>query len=169
MKRFLPKIHLDSVYDITISLLSENNIRGLILDVDNTLVAQYVAEPDQKLREWIDKLNKNSIKLCIVSNGSTKRVHKFNDSLGLPIISRAKKPSRNGFIKALDIMRLAPDQVAVVGDQLFTDMWGGNRLGMFTILVTPIDKKEEFFVMLKRYLEKIVFMMANHLTDSQKK
>lgn len=161
METFLPKLYLDSVYDITIELLCTNNIKGLILDVDNTLVAQYIKKPDYKLIEWINLLRNNQIKLCIVSNGSTKRVLEFNESLGLDVISKAKKPCSRGFLRALSIMGLRQDEVAVVGDQLFTDVWGGNRLNMFTILVRPIDKREEFFVRLKRYLEKLVFMLSS--------
>lgn len=161
VNRFLPKLHLDSVYDITIELLRTNNIKGLILDVDNTLVAQYIKTPDQKLIEWINLLKSNQFKLCIVSNGSGKRVRKFNESLGLDVIAKARKPSSKGFLSALNMMNLSQSEVAVVGDQLFTDMWGGNRLNMFTILVRPIDKREEFFVRLKRYLEKLVFMLSN--------
>ena len=157
---FLPKLFLDSVYDITVKLLADNNIKGLILDLDNTLVAQYIERPDQKLIDWINSLKKNAIKLCIVSNGSGKRVRKFNESLGLDVVAKAKKPCKKGFKKALDMMNLRQDEVAVVGDQLFTDIWGGNRLGMFTILVRIIDKREEFFVRLKRYPEKLVFMLS---------
>ena len=141
-------------------LLRTNNIKGLILDVDNTLVAQYIKVPDDKLIQWINLLRDNKIKLCIVSNGSPKRVLKFNEKLGLDVISKARKPSSKGFLKAIGIMGLQQHEVAVVGDQLFTDVWGGNRLSMFTILVRPIDKKEEFFVRIKRYLEKLVFMLS---------
>ena len=160
MKTFLPKLYLDSVYDITIKLLKANGIKGLILDVDNTLVAQYIKLPDMNLIEWINKLRDNQIKLCIVSNGSANRVQKFNESLGLDVIFKARKPSHRGFLEALSVMKLKRGEVAVVGDQLFTDVWGGNRLNMFTILVKPIDKREEFFVRLKRYLEKLVFMLS---------
>jgi len=155
---FLPKLFVESVYDIDLALLKENNIKGLILDVDNTLVAQYVATPDDKLISWINNLKENNIKMCIVSNGSPKRVKVFNKDLNLHVISKARKPSKKGFLKALEIMDLGTNEVAVVGDQLFTDMLGGNRLNMFTILVKMIDPREEFFVHLKRYLERAVLV-----------
>ena len=163
MEIFLPKLSVESVYSIDLDLLKENNIKGLILDVDNTLVAQYVAKADDKLIGWINNLKENNIKMCIVSNGSPKRVKIFNEDLNLYVISKARKPSKKGFLKALEIMNLQPYEVAVVGDQLFTDMLGGNRLNMFTILVKMIDPREEFFVHLKRYLEKAVLLLANRL------
>ena len=160
MEIFLPRLFVESVYSIDMALLKENNIKGLILDVDNTLVAQYVEKPDNRLIEWIDNLKKNNIKMCIVSNGSPKRVKEFNEDLNLYVISKARKPLKKGFLEALDVMGLGTNEVAVVGDQLFTDMLGGNRLNMFTILVKMIDPREEIFVHLKRYLEKAVLKLA---------
>ena len=160
MDIFLPKLFLKDVYEIDINLLKANNIKGLILDVDNTLVAQYVEHPDKRLIDWINYLKKNSIKLCIVSNGSLKRVTKFNKDLGLDVITKAKKPLKKGFLMALKIMNLSNTEVAVVGDQLFTDVLGGNLLNIFTILVNRIDPKEAFFVHLKRYLEKAILSLA---------
>ena len=160
MDIFLPDIFLESVYKIDIKMLKDNNIKGLILDVDNTLVAQYIKNPDERLINWIDTNKKNDIKMCIVSNGSPKRVQEFNKNLNLPIISKAKKPLKKGFLKALEIMGLEKDQVAVVGDQLLTDVLGGNRLNMLTILVKRIDPKEEVLVQLKRYIEKAILMIT---------
>lgn len=163
MEIFLPKLFVESIYAIDLDLLKEHNIKGLILDVDNTLVAQYVEKPDDRLIVWIDNLRENNIKMCIVSNGAPERVNKFNEDLNLYVISKARKPSKKGFLKALEIMDLSTNEVAVVGDQLFTDMLGGNRLNMFTILVKMIDKKEELFVHLKRYLEKAVLILAKRI------
>jgi len=157
---FLPKLFLKDVYEIDINLLKKYNIKGLILDVDNTLVEHYVEKPCKKLIDWVNYLKKNSIKLCIVSNGSLKRVTKFNEDLGLDIISKARKPFKRGFLKGLEVMNLDKNEVAVVGDQLFTDVLGGNLLGMFTILVEMISPKEAFSVHLKRYLERLVLKKA---------
>lgn len=160
MDIFLPDIFIEDVYKIDIQMLKEKNIKGLILDVDNTLVAQYIKDPDEKLIKWVNNNKDNNIKMCIVSNGSPKRVKEFNKELNLPIISKAKKPLKKGFLKALEIMELKEDQVAVVGDQLLTDVWGGNRLNMFTILVKRIDPKEEKLVQLKRYIEKAILIIT---------
>ena len=157
---FLPKLFLKDVYEIDNDLLQKNNIKGLILDVDNTLVANYIEKPDKRLVDWINYLKRSSIKLCIVSNGSLKRVTKFNEDLGLDIITKAKKPLKRGFLEATRIMGLGNDEVAVVGDQLFTDVLGGNLLNMFTILVERIDPREEFFVRLKRYFERAILKMT---------
>lgn len=160
MDIFLPDLFLESIYNIDLQKLSNNNIKGLILDVDNTLVAQYIKSPDKKLIDWVNNNRNNNIKMCIVSNGSPKRVQEFNKELNLPIISKAKKPLKKGFLKALEIMDLNKNEVAVVGDQLLTDVLGGNRLNMFTILVKRIDSKEEVLVQMKRYIEKAILVIA---------
>ena len=162
MNIFLPKLFLKDVYQISVDLLKDNNIKGLILDVDNTLVAQYVEKPDQRLIDWINYLRDNSIKLCIVSNGSTKRVAKFNQDLGIDAITKAKKPLKKGFLEASKVMNLSVSEIAVIGDQLFTDVLGGNLLNMFTILVQRIDPREAFFVKLKRYLERAILKITKN-------
>lgn len=151
---FYPKLMLDNVKEITHELLVSNNIKGLILDIDNTLVPNHVAEVDDDTLAWIDKIKASGIKLCIVSNGAKKRVVKFNDKLKLDAVHRALKPRAGAFEKARRIMGLESRNIAVIGDQIFTDVYGGNKAGMFTILVKPIDKREGMFVRLKRIPEK---------------
>jgi len=153
-EKYFPSLILDSVTDITADILKENNIKGLILDIDNTLVPNHVTEADETLLEWIEKMKYAGIKISIVSNASKKRVHTFNNKLNLYAVHRAFKPSVRAFNKASRLMGLDNKNVAVVGDQIFTDIVGGNSAGMFTILVKPIDKREEWFVRLKRKFEK---------------
>jgi hypothetical protein len=104
----------------------------------------------------MSRLVTSRFKACIVSNASKKRVIRFNERLRLYAIHRASKPGTGAFLKASRLMELKPANIAVIGDQIFTDVYGGNRAGMFTILVKPIHKKENTFVMLKRFPEKIV-------------
>jgi HAD superfamily phosphatase (TIGR01668 family) len=150
----LPRLYVDSIAEITADVLKKIGIKGLILDIDNTLVPNHVADADDNVLEWTDAMKAAGFKLCIVSNGARKRVARFNEKLGLFAVHRAMKPAKRAFLKAGMVMGLESRQIAVVGDQIFTDVYGGNRLGMFTILVKPIDRNEGKFVKLKRIFEK---------------
>lgn len=151
---FLPKLYVDSINEITAERLRNNGIEGLILDIDNTLVPNHVADADENALRWIESMKMSGFKLCIVSNGARKRVVRFNERLKLYAIHRAMKPAKKSFLKAGRLLGLQNHQIAVVGDQIFTDIYGGNRAGMFTILVKPIDKREGGLVRFKRIFEK---------------
>lgn len=153
-EKYYPSLVLERITDITVDILKANGIKGLILDIDNTLVPNHVAEADDSLLEWIETLKQAGIKIAIASNASKKRVFIFNRKLKLYAVHRAFKPSVRAFNKARRLMELDNKNVAVVGDQIFTDIYGGNSAGMFTILVKPIDKREGWFVRLKRRFEK---------------
>ncbi len=153
-----PDLYINGIRDITAELLKKNRILGLILDIDNTLVPNHVADADENAAEWIGKMKAAGFKLCIVSNASKKRVVRFNDRLQLNAVHRAMKPGTQAFLKAGRIMGIGNENIAVVGDQIFTDVYGGNRAGMFTILVRPIDKRESKLVRFKRIFEKRVLI-----------
>jgi len=153
---FYPDLHVNGIQDIDLGILSEKNIKGLILDIDNTLVPSHMKEADENALKWIENVRNAGLKTCIVSNASKKRVIKFNEKLKIFAIHRASKPGSKAFMKAVRLMDIKPEETAVVGDQIFTDIYGGNKLNMFTILVKPIDKREFFFVRLKRFPEKYI-------------
>ncbi|HHV96216.1 MAG TPA: YqeG family HAD IIIA-type phosphatase [Clostridiaceae bacterium] len=165
IERFYPNMIVDSIEQIDLEMLKKKGIKGLILDIDNTLVPSFIKEADERTLKWIDKIKRNGFKACILSNARKKRVEQFNEKLGLKAIYRASKPGRRAFTKALDVLGIDASQAAVVGDQIFTDVYGGNRLGMYTILVKPIHKQEFFFVKLKRYLEK--YVLRRYYSDSK--
>ncbi|TYQ15442.1 UNVERIFIED_CONTAM: hypothetical protein Cloal_1895 [Acetivibrio alkalicellulosi] len=156
MKKFYPDLIEDNVQKIDLDYLVNNNIKGLILDIDNTLVPDYIKEADDNTVKWIEKVKSMGFKICIVSNASIKRVVRFNENLGVNAIPRASKPRRKSFMKALEIMEIKPEETAVIGDQIFTDIYGGNKLNMFTVLVKPIDKKEFLLIKVKRLAERFV-------------
>jgi len=156
LERYFPALALEKVQDITPEILDKYNIKGIILDIDNTLVPQYTKEPDEQCIKWIENIRKAGYKLCIVSNASQSRVDRFNNKLSLKTIHRAFKPSVKSFNKGAELMGLKNENVAVVGDQIFTDIYGGNKAGMFTILVKPLKKKEFIYVTLKRLPEKLI-------------
>jgi HAD superfamily phosphatase (TIGR01668 family) len=159
IEKFYPSIKVDKVQNIELEMLAKNKIKGLILDIDDTLVPEHVADADQKAVKWIEKLKEAGFKVCIVSNASQKRVVKFNEKLKVYAIHRASKPGRKAFMKAVRLMEIETYETAVIGDQIFTDIYGGNKLNMFTILVKPIDKREVIFVRVKRIAEKCILAM----------
>lgn len=164
-ERFYPDLKVDRVQDIDFNLLRSKRIKGVLLDIDNTLVPMHMKEADDNAVEWIEKLKAGGFKVCIVSNASNKRVIKFNERLKVFAFHRASKPGSRIFLKALRLMNIRPEEAAMVGDQIFTDIWGGNRLNMYTILVKPIDEKEAFWIRAKRLPEKLVLTSLSKISD----
>ncbi len=156
LKKFYPKLSVDKIQDIDLDFLKKNNIMGLILDIDNTLVPQYMKEADENAVKWIERVKETGLKACIVSNASKKRVIIFNERVKLLAIHRASKPGTKAFKEAAQLMNINTEQAAVIGDQIFTDIYGGNKAGMYTVLVKPIDKREILIVRIKRLLEMFV-------------
>lgn len=151
-----PKLYLNNVKEITIELLEKNKIKGLILDVDNTLI-DYDKNLIEGVKQWCDNLKQSGIKICILSNtNKVKKVEKVAKILDLEYIYFAHKPNRKGFYKAQKLLGLNAKEIATVGDQIFTDVFGGNRVGMFTILTKPIDKRDIWLTKIKRPFEKAV-------------
>ena len=156
LKRFFPNQYLDSVFDIDYYKLYERNIRGLIFDIDNTLVPFDVIHPTKEIKDLFEKLIKMGFKICLLSNNSKKRVLLFNEKLNMPFVFRAKKPTLIGINKALSLIKTDEKNTVLIGDQVFTDVWCANRKGIYVILLKPIALKDEFSVKLKRGIEKLV-------------
>lgn len=154
--KLYPDAYLENVKEITLEFLEKNKIKGLILDIDNTLI-----DYDKKLlngvEKWCEDLKKNGIKLCILSNtNKVKKVEKVAKILDLEYLYFAHKPSKKGFMKAQKLLNLDAKNIASVGDQIFTDVWGAHRVGMYSILTKPIDKRDIIITKIKRPFEKIV-------------
>ncbi|WP_020153935.1 YqeG family HAD IIIA-type phosphatase [Caldibacillus debilis] len=156
-KKFLPNDFVPSVRDISPEYLKKREIQGIITDLDNTLVEwdRPLATPD--VRSWMENMKAHGIRVVIVSNNSKKRVFAFADPLNVPFVCRAKKPLGKSFRKALEILDLPKEKVAVVGDQLLTDIYGGNRSGFFTILVVPVAQSDGFMTKINRMIERKLF------------
>lgn len=123
-----PNIYLNSVTEITLEMLNENNIKGLILDLDNTII-DFDRVLVDGVKDWINNLKNNSIKLCILSNtNKLDKVTKAAEELELEYINFARKPLKFGFKKALKLLQLDAKNIAAVGDQIFTDVIGANRM-----------------------------------------
>lgn len=128
----------DSILSLSPKLLEHYNLKGLVLDVDETLVPMSAAEVSEELRQWVEEV-RPSVALWLVSNNlSQNRISRIAQSLSLPYILGARKPSRRKLRQAVESMNIPVEHVAMVGDRLFTDVLAGNRLGMFTVLVEPM-------------------------------
>ena len=151
-----PNVYLNNVQEITIGFLLNNNIEALILDVDNTLI-DYYKNLSEDLVTWANNLQNKGIKMYILSNTNKKeKVENVAKKLNLPYEMFAKKPFKRGFLKIQNFLKIKPENIAVVGDQVFTDVIGGNKCGMFTILVDPVDKKDYWYTAWKRPFENII-------------
>ena len=156
IKILQPKLFVQSVYDIDLARLAARGMRGLILDLDNTLVGWNQPEASQELVEWLGRVKARQLKTCIVSNNLGDRVERFSRRVGVMAIAKAAKPRRRAFREAMRKMGTHQQQTAVVGDQVFTDIFGGNRLGLFTILVKPLNERELWTTQLVRHIERAV-------------
>lgn len=152
---FYPDCWMDSTYEIDFDKLYEEGYRGLIFDIDNTLVP-HGAPADQRARELFAHLKELGFECCLLSNNQIERVTMFNRDVQVHYIENAHKPSRKNYLKAMELMHTDLSNTIFIGDQLFTDVYGAKRCGMRNILVKPIHPKEEIQIVLKRYLEKIV-------------
>ncbi len=154
-KRFYPTKYLDSTYEIDFKKEYERGIRGVIFDVDNTLVP-HGAPADERSINLFQSLKEQGISTLLLSNNKEPRVKSFSDKVGSTYIYKAGKPSPVNYKKAMEKLGTDEKSTLFVGDQLFTDVWGANRAGIRSYLVKPIHPKEEIQIVLKRYLEKIV-------------
>ena len=148
-----PKELLGKVEEITIEFIKKNKLKALILDVDNTLIDYYKILSEEKIK-WAKNLKGQGVKLYILSNTNKKeKVEKVANKLDIPYKLFAKKPSKKGFQTIQKELNLKSEEIGVVGDQIFTDIIGGNRCEMFTILVEPVDKKDLLITAWKRPIE----------------
>lgn len=155
LETFYPDNEVDSAYAIDYEGLYSKGIRGIIFDIDNTLVPH--GEPaDERAVQLFARLHAIGFRTMLLSNNKEPRVKMFNDGVGSSYIFKAGKPGREGYVKAMERMQTTPENTIFVGDQLFTDVWGAKKAGIVTYLVKPIHPKEEIQIVLKRYLEKIV-------------
>lgn len=160
LERFFPDEYLDSAYMIEYERLFLEGYRGLIFDIDNTLVP-HGAPADARAIELFDRLKRLGYQCCLLSNNKRPRVEMFNRDVQVHFIENAHKPSPKNYRRAMERMGTDTSNTLFIGDQLFTDIYGAKRAGIRTILVKPIHPKEEIQIVLKRYLEKIVLYFYN--------
>ena len=159
IKRLYPKLYLKSIFQLDIDKLNENGIKGIIFDIDNTLVPYDHVHPTKEIVAFFEHLKDEGFQIALASNNTEDRVLRFNEKLKVFAIHKSGKPSTRGLQKAMALMNLQKDEVAMVGDQIFTDVFAGNRAGVMSILVVPVSEKDEWITKVKRGLEKKV---VNH-------
>ncbi len=157
LEHFYPDIYMSSAYRINYKEYYSKGYRGIIFDIDNTLVP-HGAPADVESVALIQQLKKTGFQILLLSNNKEPRVKMFNDAVQVQYLCKAGKPGKRGYLKAMEMMGTERETTFFVGDQLFTDIWGARNAGIFSILVQPIDKKEEIQIILKRYLEKIALV-----------
>lgn len=155
MKNLIPDLHVDSIYDIDMQALKQRGVKGIITDLDNTLIEWDRPQATPRLMEWLNRLKQEGFQVIVVSNNNQVRVSAFADPIGIPYIHAAKKPTRTPFQDAVQRLGLSPKEIVVIGDQMFTDVLGGNRSGLYTILVVPVAQTDGFFTRFNRGLERV--------------
>ena len=166
-ERFFPDRYVASTYIIDYEKLYEEGVRGLIFDIDNTLVP-HGAPADERAVRLFARLKDIGFRCCLISNNQEKRVKTFNEPIRVDYVYNAHKPSVKNYIKAMEIMGTDRESTVFIGDQLFTDVWGAKRAGIPNILVKPIHPREEIQILLKRYLEKIVLYFYRKSLNGKK-
>ena len=157
LQRFYPDEYMDSAYQIEFARLYQEGYRGVIFDIDNTLVP-HGAPADEQAKALFSQLKELGYQCCLLSNNKEPRVKMFNDEVQVQYIFKAGKPKVSGYERAMELMGTDKGNTLFVGDQIFTDVYGANRAGIYGILVKPMNPKEEIQIVLKRYLEKIVLI-----------
>jgi HAD superfamily phosphatase (TIGR01668 family) len=142
-----------SIFDIDVELIRNKNINNMIIDIDNTLSSWGSISPDPSVCSWINNVKECGFNICILSNSSNKRIRKYCSGIDVVFVENVHKPLKSSFIKAMKLLGSSKDNTCVIGDQIFTDIIGGNSCGLFTILVDPVDKRELFFTKLVRKLQ----------------
>lgn len=170
LRIFYPDMYVPSILDINPDELRKHGINTVLLDLDNTIVPRDRDSFSPEIKKWLTGMLERGFKLCIVSNNSTARVNKLARPLNIPCVVRAIKPLPGAFRRALGLLNATASETAVVGDQIFTDIWGGNRLGMFTVLVVPMPGKEFWGTKLvNRRLEKLLLARISRLVSHKDK
>lgn len=166
-ERFFPDTVLRSTYDIDFEKLYKEGVRGLLFDIDNTLVP-HGAPADHRAEALFERLRFIGFKCCLISNNKEERVLMFNKNIRADYIYDAHKPSKTGYERAMKLMGTDKGNTIFIGDQLFTDVYGAKRAGIRNILVRPLHPREEIQIVFKRKLEKIVLYFYKKAMEKSK-
>jgi len=154
---FIPDIYQKSIYNINYKRLKKNGIKCFVFDLDNTIASIKMREPSKKSKDLFLELKDLGFKVIIVSNATKHRVEPFKEGLGVDAACRSCKPCKGKFLKILKLYHLDISEVAIIGDQLLTDVYGGNKVGIKTILVNPISTNDFKITKLNRMIENYIF------------
>lgn len=151
---FKPDMYVKDIYSIDYKKLKSYGIKCLLFDLDNTLVPYYKNKPSRKVKDFIEKVKDMGFKVIIFSNSNKKRLTPFKNVLEVDCSASSRKPFQTKFKKVLSEYKYSQSEVAMIGDQIPTDVYGGNRMGIFTVLVKPMTKKEAFVTRFNRMAER---------------
>jgi len=155
LRRWVPNEYVRSIVEIAPEMLHAKGIRALLLDLDNTLTPWRSRQVPPEVEAWVRQMQASGIALCFVSNTrNMTRLKWLSEHLGIPYVRGPMKPRRAMLRRALDKLGVSPENAAIVGDQLFTDIWGGNRLGLYTIWVHPMHPHEFIGTKISRLVER---------------
>ena len=156
---FYPRLFISSLPELDLKHLLKLGLKGILLDLDNTIIMRGTESCSPEIIDWLNELQGCGFKLCIISNNKSARVKMLAGELKVPAVYYAFKPFKRAFYQALGLVKTAPEETAIIGDQIFTDILGGNRLGLFTILVVPLNGKEHWLTrLINRRLEKALMV-----------
>ena len=158
LNKLYPDTYLDSIDDIDFEMYYKKGIRGIVSDIDNTLVP-HGAPADEHIIKVFEKIHGMGIDTCLISNNKKLRVEPFAKAVNSKFIYDAHKPSRGSYKKAMELMNTDKESTLFIGDQIFTDIWGANRTGIETVMLKQNDKKEEIQIILKRIPEKLILWL----------
>lgn len=145
-----------SIFEIEIQKLANDGIKGMLIDLDNTLVPWRSDNPGLETIEWVERVKKAGMSVCLLSNAGKSRAVRTAAKLGIPVVAPAKKPLKMSYIEAMAITKTGADQTVMVGDQLFMDILGANRAGLMTVLVEPIGRREFAGTRVVRMIEQLI-------------
>lgn len=154
LKLFLPSTYVKTVLDIEPQQLLDDGIKGIIIDLDNTLVEWNRADATEDIAAWFLEMRDAGLQITVVSNNDMERVSRFCDPLGIPYICQARKPLKKAFKQAVATLGLPQEEVIMIGDQLLTDILGANRAGLKSILVVPVASSDAPITKFNRAIER---------------
>ena len=155
--KFLPDIYVKSVYKINYDKLKNSGIKCLIFDLDNTLTPISLNKPSKRLKDLFTKLKTMGFKCIILSNSPKKRVEPFKNALAVDSGYSSRKPGNRKYIKVMNNYNFVPNEIAAIGDQLITDIYGANKMGFTSVLVNPMGRRDFVISTFNRFAEKIIF------------
>lgn len=160
MDIFIPDLYYKSIYDINYKKLKQRNIKCLLFDLDNTIAPYSEDVPNQDIKELFHMLSCD-FKIIIMSNSTKKRLRPFKEILNVDTAYSSKKPFKFKYKKIMDIYGYKPEEMACIGDQIMTDIWGGNRVGSLTIFVNSIGTYEPIWTKINRIFERMIIKKLN--------
>ena len=165
---FVPEYYFEKFNEASAEFLLSIGVKGIVLDVDNTLEPYENPLPGEHVVAWLDSLKEKGISAAIVSNNGGERINLFNSALGLPVYYKAKKPFKCNVLKAMADMGTNKENTILMGDQIFTDVWAAHNTGIRAILVPPINDKRDPLTKFKRLLERPVMKKHHKKFESDK-